>query len=67
MAAWPTCTGSPVEGDKATAEGIVRFPLSSGISFGELPSMKATQENVVPKSMPTTGRLAAIDEALRKP
>ena len=37
---------------KATMEGVVRLPSLLGITTGSLPSMTATQELVVPKSIP---------------
>ena len=37
---------------KATTEGVVRFPSSFGITTGSFPSITATQELVVPRSMP---------------
>lgn len=38
---------------KATMEGVVRMPSLFSSTLGELPSMMATQEFVVPRSMPT--------------
>jgi hypothetical protein len=35
-------------------EGVVRAPSEFSITFGWLPSMIATQELVVPRSMPMT-------------
>jgi hypothetical protein len=37
---------------KATMEGVVLFPSELGMTLGVLASMSATQELVVPKSMP---------------
>src|SRR4051794_36951235 len=37
---------------KATTEGVVRAPSAFSITFGALPSMMATHEFVVPRSMP---------------
>jgi hypothetical protein len=37
---------------KATMEGVVRRPSAFSITLGLLPSMMATQELVVPRSMP---------------
>jgi hypothetical protein len=37
---------------KATMEGVVLLPSALGMTFGVLPSMRATQELVVPRSMP---------------
>src|SRR4029079_18184362 len=36
----------------ATTEGVVRAPSAFSITLGDLPSMIATQELVVPRSMP---------------
>src|SRR5262245_47205276 len=38
----------------ATTEGVVRPPSSFGITFGSLPSITATTEFVVPRSIPMT-------------
>ena len=37
---------------KATTDGVVRCPSELGITTGSLPSITATQELVVPKSIP---------------
>jgi hypothetical protein len=37
---------------KATTEGVVRAPSEFGMTTGSPPSRKATQELVVPRSMP---------------
>src|SRR5262245_38851039 len=39
---------------KATIEGVVRMPSAFSITFGVLPSITATHELVVPRSMPMT-------------
>src|SRR5262245_20253822 len=39
---------------KATIEGVVRAPSAFSMTFGVLPSITATQELVVPRSMPMT-------------
>ena len=52
LAGWPT-SRSP-SSVKATIEGVVRMPSAFSITFGVLPSMTATQELVVPRSMPMT-------------
>src|SRR6185437_12661457 len=39
---------------KATIEGVVRMPSAFSMTFGVLPSMTATHELVVPRSMPMT-------------
>ena len=36
----------------ATTDGVVRCPSEFGITTGSLPSITATQEFVVPKSIP---------------
>lgn len=38
----------------ATTEAVVLEPSAFSITFGALPSIIATQENVVPKSIPIT-------------
>jgi len=38
----------------ATIEGVVRVPSAFSMTFGVPPSMMATQEFVVPRSMPMT-------------
>src|SRR3990170_2796749 len=38
----------------ATTEGVVRLPSAFGITLGSPPSITATTELVVPKSMPIT-------------
>ena len=45
----------------ATMEGVVRMPSAFSITFGLVPSMTATQEFVVPRSIPIT---FAISEPL---
>ena len=50
FATWPTMRSPVLE--KATTEGVVRAPSALGITTGSPPSMTATQEFVVPKSMP---------------
>src|SRR5579871_1427049 len=50
LAGWPT-RRSP-SSRKATTEGVVRAPSAFSITFGVLPSMMATHELVVPRSMP---------------
>src|SRR5215208_757022 len=39
---------------KATIEGVVRMPSAFSMTFGVLPSITATQELVVPRSIPMT-------------
>src|ERR1700742_5347111 len=50
LAGWPT-RRSP-SSRKATTDGVVRAPSAFSITFGVLPSMMATQELVVPRSIP---------------
>ena len=51
LAAWPTRRSSSV---KATIEGVVRAPSEFSITRACDPSMMATQELVVPRSIPMT-------------
>ncbi len=51
FAASPTST--PPSFGKATTEGVTLFPRSFGIMRGCRPSIKARQEFVVPRSIPT--------------
>src|SRR5579859_2162036 len=50
-ATWPTVR-SPVLGLTATTEGMSREPSDDGMTTGSPPSMTATTELVVPRSMP---------------
>src|SRR3954464_8828057 len=50
LAGWPT-RRSPSSW-MATTEGVVRAPSAFSITFGVLPSMMATHELVVPRSIP---------------
>src|SRR5215467_4966102 len=50
LATWPT-SRSPVL-VKATIDGVVRPPSSLAMTLGSPPSMTATQELVVPRSIP---------------
>src|ERR1700704_2892420 len=50
LAVWPTRT-SPLS-VKATIDGVVRAPSAFSITLGVLPSITATQELVVPRSIP---------------
>src|SRR5690348_3668476 len=52
LAAWPT-RRSP-DSVKATIEGVVRAPSLFSMTLACLPSITATQELVVPRSMPIT-------------
>ena len=51
FATWPTSISPSLV--NATTEGVVLFPSSLRITFGSLPSITATTELVVPRSMPT--------------
>ena len=52
LAIWPT-SRSPLA-VKPTIDGVVRAPSWFGITWGAPPSMTATQELVVPRSIPMT-------------
>src|SRR5919199_4656911 len=52
LAGWPT-RRSP-SSVKATIDGVVRAPSAFSMTLGCVPSMTATQELVVPRSMPMT-------------
>src|SRR6202023_4086008 len=52
LAGWPTSTSPSLL--KATIEGVVRSPSLFSITRGLPPSMMATHELVVPRSMPIT-------------
>src|ERR1700759_2780227 len=52
LAGWPA-SRSP-SSVKATIEGVVRAPSEFSMTFGVAPSITATQEFVVPRSMPMT-------------
>src|SRR4051794_5617266 len=52
FADWPT-SRSPLS-EKATMLGVVRAPSAFSMTLTSLPSMMATQELVVPRSMPIT-------------
>src|SRR6266436_5976677 len=52
LAGWPTSTSPSLV--KATIEGVVRSPSLFSITRGLPPSMMATHELVVPRSMPIT-------------
>src|SRR5690606_35373442 len=51
FAGWPTRT-SPVS-VKATTDGVVRVPSTFSITLAAPPSITATHELVVPRSIPT--------------
>ncbi len=50
LATWPTMRSPFLE--KATTEGVVRLPSEETMTVGSPPSIYATHELVVPKSMP---------------
>ncbi len=52
LADWPTSASPSLV--KATMDGVVRSPSLFSITLGLPPSMTATQEFVVPRSMPIT-------------
>ena len=58
FAGWPT-RRSP-SAVKATTDGVVRAPSAFSITRGVLPSMMATHELVVPRSMPITSPLTFL-------
>ena len=50
LATWPTRRSPFFE--NATTEGVVRLPSALGMTTGSPPSMTATHEFVVPRSIP---------------
>ncbi len=52
FACWPT-SRSPLSA-KATMDGVVRLPSALAMTMGSPPSMTATHELVVPRSIPIT-------------
>eukprot|EP01035_Chromulina_nebulosa_P004862 gene4862-6619_t len=58
LAGWPTST-SPVA-VKATMDGVVRAPSAFSMTLATLPSITATQEFVVPRSMPIAFVMIAL-------
>ena len=50
LATWPTMRSPSLE--KATTEGVVRLPSALGMTTASPPSITATQELVVPRSIP---------------
>src|ERR1051325_2079982 len=52
LAGWPT-RRSP-SSVNATMDGVVRMPSAFSITFGDFPSITATHEFVVPRSIPMT-------------
>src|SRR5207244_11619732 len=66
FAGWPT-SRSP-SSVKATIDGVVRAPSAFSMTLGVAPSMTATQELVVPRSIPITLAIEVLltaDEAFR--
>src|SRR3982074_3876079 len=57
-AVWPTRTSPPSV--KATIDGVVRAPSAFSITLGVFPSMTATQELVVPRSIPIALAIANL-------
>ncbi|EAV43574.1 hypothetical protein SIAM614_02816 [Stappia aggregata IAM 12614] len=57
LAGWPT-RRSP-SSEKATIDGVVRAPSAFSITLESLPSMTATHEFVVPRSIPMTFAISA--------
>src|SRR5690349_9164797 len=49
---------------KATTDGVVRAPSAFSITFGFFPSMIATHELVVPRSMPIILLIAVVRSLL---
>ena len=58
LAAWPT-SRSP-HSVKATIDGVVRAPSLFSITLASLPSITATQELVVPRSIPMTFAMTTL-------
>ena len=50
LATWPTMRSPVLE--KATTDGVVRLPSALGMTTASPPSITATQELVVPRSIP---------------
>ena len=61
LATWPT-SRSPFS-VKATTDGVVRLPSALAMTTGSPPSMTATHEFVVPRSIPMTLGIAAVSSA----
>src|SRR5436305_1617488 len=64
LAGWPT-RRSP-SSLNATIDGVVRMPSAFSMTFGVLPSITATQEFVVPRSIPMTFPMVLISFFLRQ-
>ena len=65
LAGWPT-SRSP-SSVNATMEGVVRDPSEFSMTLGVAPSMTATQEFVVPRSMPITLAMLSIPVCFARP
>src|SRR5438445_8492192 len=61
LAGWPT-RRSP-SSVNATIDGVVRMPSAFSMTFGVLPSMTATHELVVPRSIPMTLPIFVLSSA----
>src|SRR5215471_4858972 len=64
LAGWPT-RRSP-SSVKATIDGVVRMPSAFSITFEFLPSITATHEFVVPRSIPMTFPMVLLSFRLRQ-
>src|SRR5665213_980301 len=64
LAGWPT-RRSP-SSLKATMDGVVRMPSAFSMTFDVLPSITATHEFVVPRSIPMTFPMVLISFFLRQ-
>src|SRR5262249_29929217 len=64
LAGWPT-NRSP-SSVKATIDGVVRMPSEFSMTFGFLPSMTATHEFVVPRSIPMTFPMVLMSFSLQQ-
>src|SRR3954449_1842640 len=64
LAGWPT-RRSP-SSLNATIDGVVRMPSAFSMTFGVLPSITATHELVVPRSIPMTFPMVLIPFFLRQ-
>src|ERR1700710_1318907 len=64
LAGWPT-RRSP-SSLNATIDGVVRMPSAFSMTFGVLPSITATHEFVVPRSIPMTFPMVLIPFFLRQ-
>src|SRR6185295_4333057 len=65
LADWPT-SRSP-SSVKATTDGVVRAPSEFSITLTSEPSMMATHEFVVPRSMPIAFAIETLSYAWRRP